>query len=152
MLTALRQGRVAGLRVTVACAETLDELPHDLYVLDLSPPTDESAAGRFDEIPYLECLEPVLDAVAGPPSWVVDVARTHRSDRDGLGEAQLSVLLATGRKTYATDPDPDLTDVVQASLTRMVEVSSALGGDSAMGRSEAVAAGTAAVVRGFPDV
>jgi hypothetical protein len=153
MLTALHQGRVAGLRITVACAETLDKMPHDVYVLDLSPPTGEEApAGRFDEMPYLEYLEPVLDAVGGRPAWVVDIDRTHRSDEDGMGRAQLSVLLATGRKTYATDPDPDLTGVVQAALARMVEAASAPPAPRALGRDGAVKAATAAVSRSFPEV
>ena len=40
MLTSLRQGRVAGLRVTVACARSLDDVPHDVYLLDLTPADD----------------------------------------------------------------------------------------------------------------
>jgi hypothetical protein len=110
MLTALRQGRVAGLRITVACARSLDEMPSDVYLLELGP-TDETALGegRFDEVRYLEYLEPVLDAAGGPPSWVVDVTRTHRSDHDGVGKAHLSVLLGMGRPPSGTGPDPDLT-------------------------------------------
>jgi hypothetical protein len=154
MLTALRQGRVSGLRVTVACAETLDQVPHDVYLLDLSP-LPSGAAERFDEMPYLELLEPVLDAAGGPPSWVVDVSRSHRSDRDGMGAAHLSVALALGRKAYATDPDPDLTGLVQAALGGMVGAGSTAPGSTApepLSRGDAVTAATGAVGTAFAGV
>jgi hypothetical protein len=151
MLTALRQGRVAGLRITVSCARSLDEAPHDVYLLEFGP-TSESAGrdGRFDEVPYLEYLEPVLDAAGGPPSWVVDVVRTHRSDRDGVGQAYLSVLLGTGRSPDVTRPDPDLTPVVQAAFTRMIGAPTPPAGAPA--RDEAIAAAEAAVAHAFPGV
>lgn len=153
MLTALRQGRVAGLRITVACARSLDETPFDVYLLDLAP-TNESAdgEGRFDEVSYLEHLEPVLDAAGGPPSWVVDVVRTHRSDRDGVGQAYLAVLLGTGRVPSATGPDPDLTPVVRSAFARMTRPPAPPAAADVPARDEAIAAATAAVVHAFPGV
>lgn len=152
MLTALRQGRVAGLRVTVACARSLDDVPYDVYLIDLSPPEQSgTSGGRFDEVPYLECLEPVLDAAGGPPSWVVEIARTHSSARDGLGEAHLSVVLALGAAPSSDGTMPDLTPVVTSALARMADALAG-GGSTALGRDDAVAAGVAAVAHAFPDV
>lgn len=148
MLTALRQGRVVGLRITVACARSLDEEPSDVYLLDVGP--SALGMGRFDEVPYLENLEPVLDAAGGPPSWVVEVGRSHRSDPDALGQARLTVLLGTGGAPYAAGPGPDLTPVVRASLAGMVGSTS--DGRDAPDRDEALAAAVSAVVYAFPDV
>lgn len=151
MLTALRQGRVAGLRVTVACARSLDDVPHDVYLLDLTPAEDPTGGGgRFDEVAYLERLEPVLDAAGGPPSWVVDVARSHRSDRDGMGQAHLSVLLAMGGRTPPGEPDRDLTRVVQSAFATLAPTSRAAG--RALSRADAITAATAAVAHAFPGV
>ena len=160
MLTALRHGRVAGLRITVACARSLDEEPTDVYLLDLDPaaPTTspDAAPGRFDEVPYLEHLEPVLDAAGGPPSWVVEVSRSHRSDSDGVGQAHLSVVLGTGKAPYAAGPAPDLTPVVRAAFASMAGPSDAAVTVSAPvpapSRDEAVAAAASAVSRAFPGI
>ena len=124
MLTSLRQGRVASLRVTVACARSLDDVPHDVYLLDLTPagePTVEG--GRFDEVSLLECLEPVLDAAGGAPSWVVDVVRSHRSDRDGMGEARLSIRLAMDENAPIAQPIRDITRVVQSAFAALARTS-----------------------------
>ena len=43
MISALRQGRVDGLRVVVACARSLDDVPHDVYLHDLAPATSAAA-------------------------------------------------------------------------------------------------------------
>lgn len=151
MLTSLRQGRVAGLRVTVACARSLDDVPHDVYLLNLTPADDPTpGGGRFDEVSYLECLEPVLDAAGGPPSWVVDVARSHRSDRDGMGEAHLSVLLAMGDSAPAAQPPNDLTPVVQSAFAQLARTSRAA--ERALSRGEAISGATAAVAHAFPGV
>ncbi len=148
MLTALRQGRVAGLRITVACARSLEEMPSDVYLLELGP-TDERALGegRFDEVPYLEHLEPVLEAAGGPSAWVVDVTRTHRSEHEGVGRAHLSVLLGTGRASLATGRAPDLTPLVQEAFARIIHppVPSAVEPT----RDEALALATAAVTHAF---
>ena len=148
MLTALRQGRVVGLRIMVACSTSLEEMPHDAYLLDLAPANPTAGGGRFDEVPYLECLEPVLDAAGGPPSWVVDVSRTHRSDRDGVGQAHVSVLLATGKTP--TVSGPQLTDVVRSAFSRMTQLPAPPASSAALGHAEAIAAATAAVAEAFP--
>src|SRR6476620_6146646 len=143
MLTSLRQGRVASLRVAVACAGSLDDVPHDVYLLDLTPAGDASdEAGRFDEVAVLECLEPVLDAVGGPPSWVVDVARTHRSDRAGLGEARLSILIAVDENAPTTQPVRDLTRAVQPAFATLARTSRAA--DCALSRGDAIKGARAA--------
>jgi hypothetical protein len=153
MLTALRQGRVAGLRVTVAVARSLDEVPHDVYLLDLETANDASAGGgRFDEVPYLECLEPVLEMAGGPPSWVVDVARTHRSNHGGVGQAQLSVLIATDRAPSGSAPDPDLAVVVRSALADMARMAAPAGGAGALSRGEALTAAASAVGHAFADL
>ncbi|EWT01936.1 hypothetical protein N865_12880 [Intrasporangium oryzae NRRL B-24470] len=150
MLTALRQGRVAGLRVTVACVRALGEAPHDVYLVDLALQDQPTrGGGRFDEVPYLECLEPVLDAVGGPTSWIVDVSRTHRSDRDGLGEAHLSVVLALGATPPTDESGPDVTPVVRSAFARMAETLPARPAD-ALPRDAAIAAATDAVMHAFP--
>jgi hypothetical protein len=151
MLTSLRQGRVASLRVTVACARSLDDVPHDVYLLDLTPagePTVEG--GRFDEVSLLECLEPVLDAAGGAPSWVVDVVRSHRSDRDGMGEAHLSVLLAMGDSAAVAQPVRDLTPVVRSAFATLARTSPAA--ERALTRGDAISGARAAVGHGFPGV
>lgn len=150
MLTALRQGRVVGLRIMVACCTSLDELPHDAYLLDLAPQDPTTGGGRFDEVPYLECLEPVLDAAAGPPSWVVEVSRTHRSDRDGVGEAHVSVLLATGKAP--TLRGPELTAVVRSAFSRMTQLPAPAATSAALGHAEAITSAMAAVAEAFPRV
>ena len=157
MLTALRQGRVAGLRVTVACGRSLDTVPDDVYLLDVTPQaTAGAAAGRFDEVPYLECLEPVLDAAGGPPSWVVEVSRSHRSDTDGMGWAHLAVHLGTGGSTSPAhagiEPGPDLTPLVQLAFGQMAERASAQAESGQLDHGEAIAAATAAVEHAFGDV
>jgi len=151
MLTSLRQGRVASLRVTVACARSLDDVPHDVYLLDLAPAGDAPAeGGRFDEVSLLECLEPVLDAAGGPPSWVVDVARSHRSDRDGLGEAHLSILLAMDENAPLAHPVRDLTRVVQLAFAALARTSRAT--ERALSRGDAISGAWAAVAHAFPGV
>jgi hypothetical protein len=151
MLTALRQGRVAGLRVTVACAHSLDTIPHDVYLLDLAPVAPGGPA-RFDEVPYLERLEPVLDAAGGPPAWVVDVSRSHRSDRDGIGWAHVTVHLEIAGASSLLEPAPDLTAVVQSAFSAMTQLGAAPVEARALGRGEAIDAATAAVEHGFGDV
>ena len=151
MLTKLRQGRVASLRVTVACARSLDEVPHDVYLLDLTPGGDAPAeGGRFDEVSCLECLEPVLDAAGGPPSWVVDVARSHRSDRDGLGEAHLSILVAMDENAPMAHAVRDLTRVVQAAFATLARTSRVA--ERALSRGDAIEGARAAVAHAFPGV
>jgi hypothetical protein len=156
MISALRTGRVDGLRVVVACARTLDDTPHDVYLLDLVPTTEAVSDSRFDEGPYLECLEPVLGpsdgdgATDGATPWVVEVSRTHRSDRDGLGEARLSVLLAVGERPPDGGPARDLTPLMAQAFSRMV---GRFAPDSPVpDRADALSAATAAVVHAYADV
>lgn len=149
MITALRKGLVDGLRVIVAGAPSLDDVPHDVYLVDLAPAA--AAHGRFDEVPYLECLEEVLDLAGGTPSWVVDVSRTHRGDRKGVGEAHLSVLLALGAPPSAGGSMPDLTPVMRNAFSRMVG-RSAPEPAATLARSEALDAAVAAVGHAYPDV
>jgi hypothetical protein len=149
MITALRNGRVDGLRVLVACARSLDDVPHDVYLLDLAPTTAAVAGSRFDEVPYLECLEPVLDS-AGGSAWVVEVSRTHRADRDGLGEAHVSVLLAVGRPPPDGSPAPDLTPLMAEAFSRMV--GRFAPGSPGPQRVDALGAAAAAVAHAYPGV
>ncbi|TQN48500.1 hypothetical protein FHX52_1637 [Humibacillus xanthopallidus] len=151
MLTSLRQGHVASLRVTVARARSLDEMPHDVYLVDLTPASDAAGGGgRFDEVSLLECLEPVLDAAGGPPSWVVDVARSHRSDHNGLGEAHLSILLADDENAPIDSPVRDLTGVVRAAFAVLARSSPPAQG--ALSRGDAISGARAAVAHAFPGV
>lgn len=150
MISALRKGRVDGLRIVVACARSLDEVPHDVYLLDLAPTTEAVAGSRFDEVPYLECLEPVLDSSGGRLPWVVEVSRTHRADRDGLGEARLSVLLAVGGPPADGAPARDLTPLMAEAFSRMV---GRFAPDSPVpDRADALNAAAAAVAHAFRDV
>lgn len=106
-------------------------------------------------MPYLECLEPVLDAAGGPPSWVVEVTRTHRSDHDGVGQAQLSVLLAVGKAPSAPGPDPDLTAVVRSAFTQMAHPPAAQEGREAvegLSHGQALTVAIAAIAHGFPSI
>jgi hypothetical protein len=145
MLIALRQGRVDGLRVTVAVARSLDDSPHDVYLVDVAPAADD---GRFDEVPYLECLDPVLEAAGRPSAWVVDVSRTHRSDGDGVGRAHIAVLLATGASASGVAPEVDLTAAVREAFAHL-----APPGDTVpLSRDDALRAGSRAVTTAFPDV
>lgn len=151
MLTALRQGRVANLRVTIACARSLEDVPHDVYLVDLTPAGDPTAGGgRFDEGSLLECLEPVLETEGRPPSWVVDVVRSHRSDRDGIGEARLSIRLAMGGNEPGAQPVGDLTSVVQSAFATLARTSRAA--ERALSRGDAIIAARAAVAHAFAGV
>lgn len=151
MISALRKGLVDGLRVIVASARSLDDVPHDVYLVDLAPAVASGSDGRFDEVPYLECLEPVLELAGGAPSWVVNVARTHRGDRAGVGQAHLSVLIAVGTPLAAGGSVPDLTPVMRTALSRMVG-QFALKPPVALDRTDALDAAVAAVVHAYPDV
>jgi hypothetical protein len=151
MLTALRQGQVASVRVTVACARSLDEVPDDVYLVDVTPAGEAAAGGgRFDEVSLLECLEPVLVAAGGPPSWVVNVARSHRSDRDGVGEATLSVLVALDENGPTAHAVRDLTRVVQSAFAAVARTARAAEGT--LSRGDAISGARAAVAHAFPDV
>ena len=150
MISALRKGRVDGLRVVVACARSLDDVPHDVYLLDLVPTTEAVARSRFDELPYLECLEPVLGAADDALPWVVEVSRTHRGDRDGVGRAQLSVLLAVGQPPADGGPAPDLTPLMAEAFSRMVGRFAPAA--PAPDRSDALRAARSAVAHAYPDV
>ncbi|MFM6851436.1 MAG: hypothetical protein ACKOVB_20280 [Terrabacter sp.] len=150
MISALRKGRVDGLRVVVACARSLDDVPDDVYLLDLVPTTEAVAGSRFDELPYLECLEPVLGSSGGALPWVVEVSRTHRGDRDGMGRAQLSVLLAVGRPPADGGPPPDVTPLMAAAFSRMV--GRFAPGAPVPDRSDALGAARSAVAHAYPDV
>ena len=157
MLIALREGRVTGLRVTVACARLLDEEPYDVYLLDvatLEPPA--KGGDPFDEAPYLQSLEPVLDAAGPEASWVVEVARSHRSDRDGLGQARVSLLLGMGRAPSEIGPDRDLTAAVRSAFTRMARPPASLPAAQPSARplvrGDALTAATGAVAHSFPGV
>lgn len=153
MLNALREGRVAGLRVTVACARSLDGVPYDVYLLDVEPAKDAvPGGGPFDEVPYLEVLEPVLDAAGGRVSWAVEVLRTHRSDHDGVGQARLSVLLALGSAPAASGPSPDLAAVVRSAFARMADSAASPAASGTLSREQALATATAAVAHAFPAV
>lgn len=150
MISALRKGRVDRLRIVVACARSLDDVPHDVYLLDLLPTTEAVADSRFDEVPYLECLEPVLGGTDGALPWVVEVSRTHRADRAGLGRAQLSVLLAVGGPPADGAPARDLTPLVAEAFSRMV---GRFAPDApAPDRADALSAATSAVAHAYSDV
>jgi hypothetical protein len=150
MISALRKGRVDGLRVVVACARSLDSIPHDVYLLDLVPTTEAVADSRFDELPYLECLEPVLGSANGALPWVVEVSRTHRADRGGMGHAQLSVLLAIGRPPADGAPAPDLTPLMAEAFSQMV---GRFAPDAPVpDRADALSAATSAVAHAYADV
>ncbi|MBC9824141.1 hypothetical protein [Terrabacter sp. MAHUQ-38] len=151
MITALRKGLVDGLRVVVAGARSLDDVPHDVYLADLAPAAAAAADGGFDEVPYLECLEPVLELAGGAPSWVVDVSRTHRGDRGGVGQAHLSVLIAVGAPPAAGGSVPDLTPVMRSAFSRMV-AQFAPAPPVALARPDALDAAVAAVGHAYPDV
>lgn len=154
MLTALRQGRVDSLKVAVTVARSLEDAPHDVYLVDVAIEQQETGGGRFDEVPYLESLEPVLEAAGRPSTWTVDIARTHRSDRNGVGQAHLSVQLATGRAPSAVGPDLDLTEAVRAAFGQLVPGAGpgAGQGAGALSRDEALAAAHDAVTNAFPDI
>ncbi|NUO89557.1 MAG: hypothetical protein HOQ18_01800 [Dermatophilaceae bacterium] len=150
MISALGKGRVDALRIVVACARSLDDVPHDVYLLELVPTTEAVAGSRFDELPYLECLEPVLGSSGGMLPWVVEVSRTHRGDRDGMGRAQLSVLLAVGDPPADGAPAPDLGPLMAEAFSRMV---GRFAPDApAPDRAEALGAAMAAVAHAYPDV
>lgn len=150
MIAALRNGRVDGLRVVVACARSLEDVPHDVYLLELADPTAAGDGARFDEVPYIECLEPVLESAGGGLPWVVEVTRTHRADRGGLGWAQVSVLLAVGGPPADGTPAPDLTPLMTGAFSRMSGRPEP--GAEAPARADVLDAATAAVAHAFPDV
>lgn len=97
MTGALDLGRVDELHVRLTYGRSFEGPVHDVFVLDTRP---GSATGSFDERPYLELLEPVLQAPGGDRApAVVHLNRTHRSGVEGPDEAEIVVALATGRST-----------------------------------------------------
>lgn len=153
MVTTVRLGRVSRLRVTVAVTRSLDQQPHEVYLLDLTLPDDVGPGGaRFDEVPWLQDLEPVLAASGALPEWVVDVTRTHRSDGGGGGRAQVAVLLARGSDPAAPWPEPDLGASVRAAFTRMAARAIPSGPVVALSHEAALMAARAAVAELFRDV
>jgi hypothetical protein len=82
--------------------------------------------------------------------WVVEVSRTHRADRDGLGRAQLSVLLAVGPPPADGAPARDLTPLVAEAFSRML---GRFAPDAPVpDRADALSAATSAVTHAYADV
>lgn len=150
MPTAYESGHVERVRVRLACSRGLEEPAHDVFLLETG--TGDGAT-RFDEGPYLADLAPLLSP-AGPPAnrWEVHVGRTHRSWVSGAGEAEITILLATGRSSHLA---PGAAELVRAAFRRVLARSPA--GDVPVrvldqGREEVIAAARHSVAKADPAV
>jgi hypothetical protein len=93
----LHLGIVDRVRVRVGYGRTVNGPASDVFLLDL-PGVD--AGGAFDEAPYLESLEPILDAGTGvSPTYTVHVNRSRASWSAGESDVEIRVHLATGSKS-----------------------------------------------------
>lgn len=112
----LRLGTVDRVRVRVGYGRTVNGPASDVFLLDLPV---VAAGAAFDEAPYLERLEPILDAAAGAsPEFAVHVNRSHASWGAGESHVEIRVDLATGGESPVTQAD---VDAVAASLERVLE-------------------------------
>ncbi|MCW2768443.1 MAG: hypothetical protein JWO11_4402 [Nocardioides sp.] len=93
----LSLGRVDQLRVRVAYGRKLDGPSHHVFLLDVPLAGVEEA---FDEMPYLEALEPILYAGAGAPrEYSVHLNRHHTSVGAVAGRVEIGMDLTTGGRT-----------------------------------------------------
>jgi hypothetical protein len=97
----LNLGSVDQMRVRVDYGRMLDGPSHDVFLLDMQVAATEA----FDEMPYLEALEPILYAGAETPLvYSVNVNRHHTSWGSALGEAEIRLNLTTGRMSAMLAP------------------------------------------------
>jgi hypothetical protein len=89
----LSLGKVDRIRIRVAYGRDLDGPSHDVFLLDVPLAAAEEA---FDEMPYLEALEPILYAGAEiPADYSVHLTRHHTSFGTTAGQAEIRMNLTT---------------------------------------------------------
>jgi hypothetical protein len=143
----LHLGRVDQVRVRVAYSRMLDGPAYDVFVLDVP---GVGAEGAFDEMPYLETLEPILYAdERAPRDYSVHVNRNHTSWGAAAGDVELRVNLI-GPRMATTLTAPAL-DAVADAFRTVLE----MGGPPEpveLGEDEAVATACARVEEAYPQV
>lgn len=147
MADTLDLDRVDELHVRVSYGRALEGPAHDVFLLDTRPgPT----GGRFDERSYLDLLEPVLRPPGGElvPA-VLHVGRTHRHGTEGADEAEIAVVLATGRSTAMRRAAVDTVgSVFRAVLDRAGEEA----GAAVLDHDQALLEARLRLERGYADV
>lgn len=145
MAASLRPHHVDQVRVSLSYGAVLDGPAHDVFLLQLRPRRVEDV---FDEVPYLELLEPVLHQHgAAPDPCVLQVTRTHRSWTGSPGEAEIALTLSTGRARPVGNGQAAVARDAMRSLLQW-------GGDGQAGplrRRDALSAARELVRRAYPE-
>jgi hypothetical protein len=143
----LHLGKVDQVRVRVAYSRMLDGPAYDVFLLDIP---GVGAEGAFDEMPYLETLEPILYAdERAPRDYSVHVNRNHTSWGAAAGDVEIRVNLMGGRMS---------TTLTAAALDAVTDAfRTVLGRGSApesveLLEDEAVASACARVEEAYPEV
>ncbi len=145
MPRSLRPGAVDELRVRLVFSRVLEGPAHDVFMLDVRPPT---ASEPFDGTPILALLDPVLYAGSVADAYVVHLNRTHSGWAGGVSDAEIVVALSTG---IATSMDPAATEVVRSALREVLLHVGAEQG-SPLPHDEAMSEARMRVEKVFPDV
>ena len=143
----LQLGRVDQVRVRVGYGRTPDGPAYEVFLLDLP---EAGTGGTFDEMPYLEALEPILYALADAPlDYSVHVDRSRTSWSSAAGDVEIRVSLTTG--STSTTLGATALDAVTNAFRTVLD----LAGPSEpllLGHDEAIARARARVEEAFPEV
>jgi len=141
----LNLGRVDLVRVRVSYGRMLEGPEHDVFLLDLPGGGGEEP---FDEMPYLEALEPILYSDADRPSvYSVHVNRSHTSWGSGAGEVEIRMSLTTGLRSTSQSAFDAVTD----AFRRVLEHAGRLE-PVALGHDDAIASARTRVEEAYPAV
>jgi len=143
----LQLGRIDQVRVRVGYGRTPDGPAYEVFLLDLP---EAGTGGTFDEMPYLEALEPILYALADRPlDYSVHVDRSRTSRGSAAGDVEIRVSLTTGSTSIALGATA--LDAV-ANAFRTVLKLAGPPKPLVLGRDEAIARAMARVEEAFPEV
>lgn len=142
----LQIGRIDQVRVRVGYSRTPDGPAYEVFLLDLP---GAGTDGTFDEVPYLEALEPILYALADPPlDYSVHVDRS-RTSRAAAGDVEIRVSLTTGSTSIAFGATA--LDGVKNAFRTVLEVAGPPE-SPVLRHDEAIARAMVRVEEAFPDV
>ena len=142
----LNLGRVDLVRVRVSYGRMLEGPEHDVFLLDLPGGGEEEEP--FDEMPYLEALEPILYSDTETPSvYSVHVNRSHTSWGSGAGDVEIRMSLTTGLRATTKPAFQAVTDAFRRVLEHAGRLEPA-----AFGHDEAIASARTRVEEAYPAV
>lgn len=140
-------GRVDELRIRVSYARMLDGPAFNVFFLDVHPTTAPDE--RFDEMPYLDALGPLVHVGGAPLPYSVHVNRTHSTRGTGAGEVDIVVALTM--RGYSTALGRVSVDAVRGCFRRILEYVGGLP-TALPTRTEAITEARLRVEYAYPDV